>query len=629
MKAVSKWLAWLLCLVMFTSAVACASEKNASGKIIPAIKTQQENPCLTGCLHREKCSPADKRMSDVTLQLNGAVIGSTADADKNRLDTGTLGWSDIKNEAEYKVQHQSVGISTGGSIGNQFAGNMANGLLTGVNNSGSADSTTKAAVSDGTIVIRDQHAQKQDVADLSRDVENANPGLGQIFDKEKEQNRLKEAQLIGQIGSQVGDIARTQEQIEATKAGKAELAAKGVKEPGENATKEERAAWNKALTETSGYKTAQQQWGTGSAIQQGIQAATAAVQGLAGGDLKAAIAGASAPYIAEVIKQYAPDEASRVMAHAAVAGVIAAAQGNSAAAGAAGAATTAVMGEAIKNALYGDVPVGRLSEEQKQTLVALGSLAAGLVGGLAGDSAADAVAGAQAGQNEISNNMVSMGMLQMMQAKSLLDAAAMAEAGQGGANEQAALALTKAVKQGLDAACLASTSCVMMAVAQSQQHADGAGSKTETVPVNDDLTGGKLVNPGQDESKGISLITPDQSGVQGASNTGNTDGTPDTGGNTTVTPIPEQNKDDLAYSSAIQLGRGSTGRTEANSLQEKLAIEQALSNPESGLQLPIPMTDKRWPREEGWVKMAQYINGVEIHYVRNTKSGQVDDFKFK
>jgi len=107
-----------------------------------------------------------------------------------------------------------VGISTG----SQFAGNMANGLLTGANNSGSADSTTKAAVSDGTIVIRDQHAQKQNVADLSRDVENANPGLGQIFDNEKEQNRLKEAQLIGEIGSQVGDIARTQGQIEATKA---------------------------------------------------------------------------------------------------------------------------------------------------------------------------------------------------------------------------------------------------------------------------------------------------------------------------------------------------------------------------------------------------------------------------
>ena len=36
---------------------------------------------------------------DITVgkhtQLDGAVIGSTATADKNRLDTGTLGWGDI------------------------------------------------------------------------------------------------------------------------------------------------------------------------------------------------------------------------------------------------------------------------------------------------------------------------------------------------------------------------------------------------------------------------------------------------------------------------------------------------------------------------------------------------------
>ena len=135
---------------------------------------------------------AGKGGFDITVgehtQLNGAVIGSTADASLNRLETGTLGWSDIKNEAEYKVQHQSVGISTGGSIGSQFAGNMANGLLTGVNNSGSDSSTTHSAISEGSIIVRDQDKPQQDVASISRDVENANPGLGQIFDKEKEQN---------------------------------------------------------------------------------------------------------------------------------------------------------------------------------------------------------------------------------------------------------------------------------------------------------------------------------------------------------------------------------------------------------------------------------------------------------
>ncbi|WP_181949879.1 toxin C-terminal domain-containing protein [Yersinia similis] len=40
----------------------------------------------------------------------------------------------------------------------------------------------------------------------------------------------------------------------------------------------------------------------------------------------------------------------------------------------------------------------------------------------------------------------------------------------------------------------------------------------------------------------------DQSTGQGATNTGNTDGKPDAGGSSTVTPIPEgANKDDLAY----------------------------------------------------------------------------------
>lgn len=141
------------------------------------------------------------------------------------------------------------------------------------------------------------------------------------------------------------------------------------------------------------------------------------------------------------------------------------------------------------------------------------------------------------------------GMLPQMLAQETLNSAAMAEAGKGGANEQAALALTKKVKEGLDAVCAANPSCLLMAIvsAQSQQHADGAGSKTETVPVNDDLTGGRLVNPAQDENKGTSLVTPDQSGDRGAGHTGNTEGAPDTGGNSTVTPIPEQNKDDLAY----------------------------------------------------------------------------------
>jgi len=73
---------------------------------------------------------------------------------------------------------------------------------------------------------------------------------------------------------------------------------------------------------------------------------------------------------------------------------------------------------------------------------------------------------------------------------------------------------------------------------------------------------------------------------------------------------------------------GSTGRPAAKHLNEQLAMEQAMSDPATGTRLPTTMSDARWPASDGWVKMSQNINGIEIHYVLNTVTGAVDDFKF-
>nr|WP_024243569.1 hypothetical protein [Escherichia coli] len=100
--------------------------------------------------------------------------------------------------------------------------------------------------------------------------------------------------------------------------------------------------------------------------QQAIQAATAAVQGLAGGNLSAALAGGAAPYIAEIIKQTTPDGAGRVAAHAVVNATLSLAQGKNALAGAAGVATGEVVGM-IATQMYGK-PVNELSETEKQTV---------------------------------------------------------------------------------------------------------------------------------------------------------------------------------------------------------------------------------------------------------------------
>lgn len=355
---------------------------------------------------------------DVTVgnhtQLDGGVIASTATTDKNRLDTGTLGFSDIHNQADFKTEHQGAGISSGGSIGEQFAGNMANALLAGGGNSGHAEGSTQAAVSEGTLIIRDKENQKQDVADMSRDAEHANGSISPIFDKEKEQQRLQEVQLIGEIGSQAVDIANTQGEINGLNAGRKELAEKGITEPGADASDEAKAAYQNALRETGAYKTTTAKYGTGSDLQRGIQAATAALQGLAGSDLTAALAGASAPELAYRIGHgmgIDDSTAAKTIAHAILGGAVAALQGNSAAAGAAagaaGAATGELAAKAIAGMLYPDVKdLSKLSEEQKQTVSALATISAGMAGGLAGDSTGSAVAGGQAGKNSSENNLL-------------------------------------------------------------------------------------------------------------------------------------------------------------------------------------------------------------------------------
>ncbi|WP_281274414.1 polymorphic toxin-type HINT domain-containing protein, partial [Allorhizocola rhizosphaerae] len=78
------------------------------------------------------------------------------------------------------------------------------------------------------------------------------------------------------------------------------------------------------------------------------------------------------------------------------------------------------------------------------------------------------------------------------------------------------------------------------------------------------------------------------------------------------------------------LGRGSTGRTTANNLNEQLAMHSVMSNPMGGTIVPLKkgMTDPRWMGTDGWVKMTQRVNGIEIHYVMNRTTGQVDDYKF-
>ncbi|WP_083451851.1 hemagglutinin repeat-containing protein [Photorhabdus heterorhabditis] len=360
-------------------------------------------------------------------QLDGAVIASQADKAKNTLNTGTLGFKDIQNQADFTVEQQSAGVSLGKPTAGQVLNNLAVNALSGSNNQGHDSSTTHAAVSDGNLIIRDKAHQTQDIANLSRDTDNAANVLSPIFDKEKEQQRLKQAQLMGELSAQMTEIVGTEGKIIATNAAKAKLdhlseqdieAAKatlaktGHADPSMEDIKSQiyTAAYHQALNDSG--------FGTGGTYQKALQAATAAIQGLAGNNLGQALAGGASPYLAGVIKEMTTDPqthqvdiATNTLAHAILGAVAAEVSGNNALSGAAGAASGELAAQVLIKQLYGDeANVSELTEAQKQTISTLSTLAAGLAGGIAGDSTASAVTGAQAGKNAADNNALAVPM---------------------------------------------------------------------------------------------------------------------------------------------------------------------------------------------------------------------------
>lgn len=347
---------------------------------------------------------AGKGGFDVTVgshtQLDGAVIASTATEDKNKLDTGTLGWTDIHNEADYKTSHTGISTSStpGMSPGQMIAGSAlanASNALTGMSgNKGHAEGTTSSAISDGTITIRDKDNQKQDVADLSRDVENANGSIAPIFDKEKEQKRLQEAQLVTQITGQMTDVVMTYGETEGLKAAKKNPANAGLTDD--------------QLRQTKEYQDTLRGYGTGSTPQMVVQAVGGILGGISADNLGQALAGGLNPAMAQAIKNATGDNTTaNMMAHAVWGALAAQLGGKNAVAGAAGAFSGEAAARYIIDNYYGG-KTENLSEHERQQISMMATIASGIAGGLAGNSTESAGTGAQAGKNAAENNSLTV-----------------------------------------------------------------------------------------------------------------------------------------------------------------------------------------------------------------------------
>ena len=73
-----------------------------------------------------------------------------------------------------------------------------------------------------------------------------------------------------------------------------------------------------------------------------------------------------------------------------------------------------------------------------------------------------------------------------------------------------------------------------------------------------------------------------------------------------------------------------------NTLNEQMAMHQVVSNPlDNAIDMsqlnkhPIILTAPWLSASDGCVKMSNYVNGIEIHFVYNKITGAFDDFKYK
>ena len=170
-------------------------------------------------------------------RLKGAVIDSQAEKEKNKLTTGTLTWENIDNKAEYKTGGR--GSSYNGKIGggdkndpldsrinNRYGKDAITGQRNGINKitptiygskiplnergilntpipsvKGKAGTTTRSAISKGTITITDKENQKQDIEKLNRNTEDSLNKLKEIFDKTKVEERKRLLEELGIVGN--------------------------------------------------------------------------------------------------------------------------------------------------------------------------------------------------------------------------------------------------------------------------------------------------------------------------------------------------------------------------------------------------------------------------------------------
>jgi filamentous hemagglutinin len=106
MGRLRKVVAWLLCLVMLSSAVACTGEKSASGQKVSGVKTHQQNSTPSPGKHREKAvAVRDGAPGNIVVENNAL---SPNDFGKGMVDYGQSVASYVKYAQDNNLPPEQV-----------------------------------------------------------------------------------------------------------------------------------------------------------------------------------------------------------------------------------------------------------------------------------------------------------------------------------------------------------------------------------------------------------------------------------------------------------------------------------------------------------------------------------------
>ena len=372
------------------------------------------------------------------VNLIGGAIAST-NAANSELTAETLTFTDLQNEMDYRASSASIsggfGHSNGGNNGNgqsaagQFkdiGSNVANGKFGNVNGtnfgggvpmttSGSDSSTTYSTLTEGNITIGGKRVTAAELG-INTDASAAHTAIEALPDLQKV---MQEQQAMS---SAAGTVVATSKQVagdvfayKSKEAAKAYLDDLKDRDPTEyaNYLKLDSTAQDAYLSDkSSAYKEARK-WGTGGEYSRALEAvATVLVGSMAGQGGGQIATNALAPYAAHFIgSQFDPNHGDdpnatmQLISHALLGALLAEANGSAAGRGAAAAVGGELAAKYIVDALYNGNS-GSLSEQDKQTVLALSQAVGALAGKIGGQGLLDVSTGANIAGNSVENNFL-------------------------------------------------------------------------------------------------------------------------------------------------------------------------------------------------------------------------------